>query len=140
MKPAILSADHLAMRTACFQDMIRLIKNCIEDTPSQDGKEALRFLGAAISDSGVEGFGIEGTAAPISKHLAVLATAARGDERQAAFCKIRDVISHMHGRVTRERVLAAIHNIAISDEGWKVQCPACLYTPCRCSEIRAEED
>lgn len=64
----VLSVDHIAMRDACFRDVTHLIRKCIEDTLTEDGKNALRDLGAAINDQGVDGFGMEGTVVPQVNH------------------------------------------------------------------------
>jgi hypothetical protein len=42
-----------------------------------------------------------------------------GNERQVAYCRVRDAIRTMKGAVTRKRALDEIHRIANSDTDWK---------------------
>ena len=43
----------------------------------------------------------------------------RGEERQVAYSKVRDMFREMNGRWSKRRILAAILNLANSDTDWK---------------------
>jgi hypothetical protein len=56
---ACSQAVGIEMREDCLDDILRLISQCVKDCDDENGKFALRILGASIKDSGVKGFGTD---------------------------------------------------------------------------------
>ena len=58
----------VAMRDACFKDMLTLIKHAHDDTPGEcHAQEALKILYDSVAQQGPEGFGLELPAPPKEK-------------------------------------------------------------------------
>lgn len=56
--PEQAAAFAAQLRAGCHQDLILLIIQCIEETPSADGKEALHALCIGINGEGYESWGM----------------------------------------------------------------------------------
>jgi hypothetical protein len=54
---AKLTQEQIETRNKCLEDFKRLVNGCINDTPSEDGKTALRCLGFALEGIGTDGLG-----------------------------------------------------------------------------------
>lgn len=83
----------IAMRDACFSDMIALIKICHEAVPAgTDGKEALAALYESAEEKGVEGFGAALSLPPspqaANEHDAIQVVSHERDEAVAAVLKL----------------------------------------------------